>query len=79
MTYFQVILFGHSPPGVFERPTSSYGSGHAWFDHKHNRNFVNMVRRHHKSIVAQFYGHQHTDAFKIFMDSSGELFGLGTP
>ena len=66
----QVILFGHSPPGKFERDYSS--TGHHWLDHASNRRFVHFVRTFSDVIVGQFFGHQHTDSFRLFKDVGGE-------
>ena len=66
----QVIIFGHSPPGKFERDYSS--TGHHWLDHASNRRFVHLVRTFSDVIVGQFFGHQHTDSFRLFKDVAGE-------
>ena len=66
----QVLIFGHSPPGKFERDYSS--TGHHWLDHASNRRFVHFVRTFSDVIVGQFFGHQHTDSFRLFKDVGGE-------
>ena len=68
--FLQVIIFGHSPPGKFERDYSS--TGHHWLDHASNRRFVHFVRTFSDVIVGQFFGHQHTDSFRLFKDVGGE-------
>lgn len=65
-----VIIFGHSPPGKFERDYSS--TGHHWLDHASNRRFVHLVRTFSDVIVGQFFGHQHTDSFRLFKDVAGQ-------
>ena len=65
------MLFGHSPPGKFERDYSS--GGHHWLEHGFNRRYVRFVRAYSDVIVGQFFGHQHTDTFRMFKDDRGEL------
>mmetsp|Transcript_17378 Transcript_17378/g.51931 ORF Transcript_17378/g.51931 Transcript_17378/m.51931 type:complete len:580 (+) Transcript_17378:28-1767(+) len=51
----QVLLIGHQPPND-PNPAFSW----ALYD---------LVNRFESTIVAQFYGHTHTDSFRIFFDS----------
>ena len=68
----QVIIFGHSPPGKFERDFSSGVGGRHWWADNHNRRYVHFVREFADVIQAQFFGHQHTDSFRVFEDDRGE-------
>lgn len=65
----QVIIFGHAPPGKFERDYSS--SGHHWLGAEYNDKYVGVVQRFADIVTAQFFGHQHTDSFRIFKDLQG--------
>jgi len=62
-----VILFGHSPPGVFEGDW--YSPGRHWIQIHTNNRLRKLILRFQKTIVGQFYGHQNTDSFRIFYDS----------
>ena len=63
---FQVYIIGHVPPGYFEKKRSK-----AWFRPEFNQRYVDMVRKHHSVIQGQFFGHHHTDSFRMFYDSDG--------
>jgi len=83
-----VILFGHSPPGKYERSSQlesihrrSRGQkshdipvhrGQHWLQEKYNRRYLDFVRRYSDIIVGQFFGHQHSDSFRIFRDKQGK-------
>ena len=83
---FQVIIFGHSPPGKYERSfqvsqggaashsktssSSSTWSQH-WLQERFNHRYLDFVRKYSKIIIGQFFGHQHSDSFRIFRDEKG--------
>ena len=46
--------------------------GQHWLQEKYNRRYLEFVRRYSDIIVGQFFGHQHSDSFRIFRDKNGE-------
>ncbi|XP_032566151.1 acid sphingomyelinase-like phosphodiesterase 3b isoform X1 [Chiroxiphia lanceolata] len=61
-----VYLVGHVPPGFFEKKR-----GKAWFRRGFNERYLGIVQRHHRVIAAQFFGHHHTDSFRMFYSDTG--------
>ncbi|NWU64651.1 ASM3B phosphodiesterase, partial [Pterocles burchelli] len=61
-----VYIVGHVPPGVFEKKR-----GKAWFRSRFNERYLQIVQKHHAVIAGQFFGHQHTDAFRMFYSDTG--------
>ncbi|NXX80832.1 ASM3B phosphodiesterase, partial [Urocolius indicus] len=61
-----VYIVGHVPPGFFEKKR-----GKAWFRSGSNQRYLELVQRHHRVIAAQFYGHHHTDSFRMFYNHTG--------
>ncbi|XP_025046375.1 acid sphingomyelinase-like phosphodiesterase 3b isoform X2 [Pelodiscus sinensis] len=61
-----VYIVGHVPPGFFEKKRHK-----AWFREHFNRRYVEIVQRHHGAIAAQFFGHHHTDSFRLFYSHGG--------
>ena len=75
----RIFITGHVPPGFFERD-SSFGPfmQNNGGDSRINGRFVEIVNRYQKDpkkgrIVAQVYGHTHTDSFRIFKDNQEPL------
>jgi len=66
-----VIIFGHTPPGVWE--AGWRGPGRHWFQHYANTRYLNLVTKFQKTIVGQYFGHQNTDTFRIFYDPKTHL------
>ncbi|XP_032817783.1 acid sphingomyelinase-like phosphodiesterase 3b [Petromyzon marinus] len=62
----KVFIIGHVPPGMFEKLR-----GKAWFTEESNRRYVQLVLKHHAVIAGQFFGHHHTDSFRLFRDERG--------
>ncbi|NXX49835.1 ASM3B phosphodiesterase, partial [Tricholaema leucomelas] len=62
----RVYIVGHIPPGFFEKKR-----GKAWFRHSFNQQYLRAVQRHHAVIAAQFFGHHHTDSFRMFYSDTG--------
>ncbi|XP_066991452.2 acid sphingomyelinase-like phosphodiesterase 3b [Anabrus simplex] len=60
----KVYLVMSTPPGVFENAYRVPGVH--WFHPRHNRVYINMVRKYKDVIRGQFGGHHHSDAFRIF-------------
>ena len=66
----RVVILSHVPPGFFERdpfgPFFETSNG----DHHYNEDFVDLIRQFSGIILAQIYGHTHTDTFRIFCDNN---------
>ncbi|XP_045332240.1 acid sphingomyelinase-like phosphodiesterase 3b isoform X3 [Leopardus geoffroyi] len=61
-----VYIVGHVPPGFFEKTRNK-----AWFREGFNEDYLKVVRKHHHVIAGQFFGHHHTDSFRMFYDDTG--------
>ncbi|XP_019403592.1 PREDICTED: acid sphingomyelinase-like phosphodiesterase 3b [Crocodylus porosus] len=61
-----VYIVGHVPPGIFEKKRSK-----PWFQKQFNERYVEIVQKHHSVIAAQFFGHHHTDSFRMFYSNTG--------
>ncbi|XP_004679460.1 PREDICTED: acid sphingomyelinase-like phosphodiesterase 3b [Condylura cristata] len=61
-----VYIIGHVPPGFFEKTRNK-----AWFREGFNEEYLKVVRKHHGVIAGQFFGHHHTDSFRMFYDDAG--------
>uniref|UniRef100_A0A452S901 Sphingomyelin phosphodiesterase acid like 3B n=1 Tax=Ursus americanus TaxID=9643 RepID=A0A452S901_URSAM len=61
-----VYIIGHVPPGFFEKTRNK-----AWFQKGFNEEYLKVVRKHHRVIAGQFFGHHHTDSFRMFYDDAG--------
>ena len=46
--------------------------GQHWLQEKYNRRYLEFVRRYSDIIVGQFFGHQHSDSFRVFRDKNGK-------
>lgn len=62
----QVYILGHVPPGFFEKTQRK-----AWFRESFNEQYLKVVQKHHRVIAGQFFGHHHTDSFRMFYDNAG--------
>ncbi|KAM7383165.1 hypothetical protein PAMP_002843 [Pampus punctatissimus] len=62
----KVYIIGHIPPGVFEKKRSKW-----WFTPKFNKKYLELIQKHHSVILGQFFGHHHTDSFRMFYNSEG--------
>ncbi|XP_028280749.1 acid sphingomyelinase-like phosphodiesterase 3b [Parambassis ranga] len=62
----KVYIIGHVPPGFFEKKRSK-----PWFKPKFNQRYLDLIEKHHSVIVGQFFGHHHTDSFRMFYDTKG--------
>ncbi|XP_074074061.1 acid sphingomyelinase-like phosphodiesterase 3b [Macrotis lagotis] len=63
----KVYVIGHVPPGFFEKTRSI-----AWFRPNFNQRYMEIIRKHHHVIAGQFFGHHHTDSFRMFYDDAGD-------
>ncbi|KAM9605037.1 acid sphingomyelinase-like phosphodiesterase 3b isoform 3-T3 [Morphnus guianensis] len=61
-----VYIVGHVPPGFFEKKR-----GMPWFRSGFNERYLKIVQKHHRVIAAQFFGHHHTDSFRMFYSDTG--------
>lgn len=61
-----VYIIGHVPPGFFEKTQDK-----AWFRESFNEEYLKVVQKHHHVIAGQFFGHHHTDSFRMFYSSTG--------
>uniref|UniRef100_A0A2K6GMC9 Acid sphingomyelinase-like phosphodiesterase n=1 Tax=Propithecus coquereli TaxID=379532 RepID=A0A2K6GMC9_PROCO len=62
----RVYITGHIPPGFFEKKRNK-----AWFREGFNEQYLEVVQKHHRVIAGQFFGHHHTDSFRMFYDDAG--------
>ncbi|KAJ8290201.1 hypothetical protein GJAV_G00009870 [Gymnothorax javanicus] len=60
----KVYIVGHVPPGFFEKKRKK-----PWFRSNFNRRYLQLTQQHHGVIAGQFFGHHHTDSFRMFYDS----------
>lgn len=70
---FQVYIVGHIPPGSDERDqAASLTNGHQFFSQKNNLRYLDLVRKYSQIIRGQFFGHLHSDSFRIVYNDMGE-------
>ncbi|XP_056141801.1 acid sphingomyelinase-like phosphodiesterase 3b [Lampris incognitus] len=62
----KVFVIGHVPPGFFEKRR-----GKSWFRPNFNERYLHLIEKHHAVIIGQFFGHQHTDSFRMFYHPDG--------
>ncbi|CAH1154744.1 unnamed protein product [Phaedon cochleariae] len=66
-----VYLVGHMAPGSNERQRGPSTSSHtAYFDH-HNKKYLEIVRKYAGIIAGQFFGHLHSDTFRVIYGDNG--------
>ncbi|XP_071455725.1 acid sphingomyelinase-like phosphodiesterase 3b [Hetaerina americana] len=65
-----VYLVGHVPPGVDERRPNSMAYGA--FKERFNRRYLRLVRKYSQVIVGQFFGHHHSDSFRVIYSERGQ-------
>ncbi|XP_074832168.1 acid sphingomyelinase-like phosphodiesterase 3b [Carettochelys insculpta] len=65
-----VYIVGHIPPGFFEKKRNK-----PWFREHFNKRYTEIVQQHHRVIAAQFFGHHHTDSFRMFYSDGGSPVG----
>ena len=64
-----MYIFGHVPPGIYERHYSRQALH--WFQERFNRRYLQLVQTYSDVIAGQFFGHAHTDSFRVVYDDSG--------
>uniref|UniRef100_A0A672N4Y7 Sphingomyelin phosphodiesterase acid like 3B n=1 Tax=Sinocyclocheilus grahami TaxID=75366 RepID=A0A672N4Y7_SINGR len=62
----QVYIIGHVPPGFFEKKRDK-----AWFRKEFNKRYIDLIQKYSAVIQGQFFGHHHTDSFRMFYSSKG--------
>lgn len=65
----KAYIVSHVPPGVFGRKVTP--DGYQWFRPKFNQRYLELIQKHAPTIIGQFYGHDHTDSFKLYYDNAG--------
>lgn len=60
----KVYIIGHVPPGFFEKKRRK-----PWFTASFNKRYLEIIQKHHSVIIGQFFGHHHTDSFRMFYNS----------
>lgn len=68
----QVYLVGHHPPGADERQRGALPPSHAAYSDHHNKKYLRIVRKYADIIVGQFFGHLHSDTFRIVYNEKGK-------
>ncbi|CAB3367620.1 Hypothetical predicted protein [Cloeon dipterum] len=71
-----VYILGHAPPGADERLLPSSPSSDSTtdgpFQEKFNKRYLHFVRRYSNIIAGQFFGHLHTDTFRVIYNELGQ-------
>ncbi|KAF6207898.1 hypothetical protein GE061_016347 [Apolygus lucorum] len=62
-----IYLVGHIAPGFDER----HGPQRITLATRHNTRYHNMVRKYAGVVAGQFFGHLHSDSFRIIYDQQG--------
>nr|XP_016934432.1 acid sphingomyelinase-like phosphodiesterase 3b [Drosophila suzukii] len=65
-----VYIVGHMPPGVDERHLGRQHNKLTFTEHN-NQRYLEMVRRYAPVIQGQFFGHLHSDTFRLIYDAKG--------
>lgn len=65
---FKVYIIGHIPPGSDERQIGEIPNGHTTFSEVNNLRYIRLVRKYSSIIQGQFFGHLHSDSFRIVYD-----------
>ncbi|XP_037901368.1 uncharacterized protein LOC119645303 [Glossina fuscipes] len=67
-----VYIVGHIPPGSDERHIGLQQNGHTTFTESNNKRYLELVRKYSSIIQGQFFGHLHSDSFRIIYDDKGK-------
>ncbi|KAH8303028.1 hypothetical protein KR044_013397, partial [Drosophila immigrans] len=67
-----VYIVGHMPPGVDERQLGPQHSGQLIFTERNNKRYLDTVRKYASVIQGQFFGHLHSDTFRLIYDEQGK-------
>ncbi|XP_030081449.1 acid sphingomyelinase-like phosphodiesterase 3b [Drosophila hydei] len=66
-----VYIVGHMPPGVDERNMGPQHNGQLIFTERNNQRYLELVRKYASVIQGQFFGHLHSDTFRLIYDEQG--------
>ena len=71
----RIFILAHIPPGYFERDTSPgpFFQNVYKNDTRFNDRYLEIITKHSEkpgAIVAHFYGHTHTDSFRLFKQTT---------
>jgi hypothetical protein len=66
------------PPGVDERQNGGISPYHDVFQERFNQRYLRLVRKYSDIIVGQFFGHLHSDSFRIIYSDTGKIY-IGLP
>jgi sphingomyelin phosphodiesterase acid-like 3 len=61
------------PPGVDERQNGGISPYHDVFQERFNQRYLKLVRKYSDIIVGQFFGHLHSDSFRIVYSDTGKM------
>lgn len=67
-----VYIVGHIPPGSDERHIGHMPYGHTSFTEKNNLRYLRLVKKYSSIIQGQFFGHLHSDSFRVVYSDSGK-------
>ncbi|XP_060522463.1 acid sphingomyelinase-like phosphodiesterase 3b [Cylas formicarius] len=67
-----VYLVGHVPPGQDERQKSYFPPFHGAYTDYNNRKYIELVGNFSSIIAGQFFGHYHSDSFRVIHDKRGK-------
>jgi len=79
----KALIFGHIPPGKFERfyqfcgeekgcDTNGGYHGFHWLSPKFNERYLEIIETFSETVSGQLFAHHHTDSFKAFMSSDSD-------
>ncbi|KAJ9589134.1 hypothetical protein L9F63_017573, partial [Diploptera punctata] len=68
-----VYLVGHMPPGVDERENGGILLFQDIFQDRFNERYLRLVRKYSDIIVGQFFGHLHSDSFRVIYSEDGRF------
>lgn len=64
-------------PGSDERQRADLPPAHASFTDFHNKRYLKIVRKYSNTIVGQFFGHLHSDTFRlVYTHNNGKIIFL---
>ncbi|XP_045465382.1 acid sphingomyelinase-like phosphodiesterase 3a [Harmonia axyridis] len=64
-------LVGHMAPGCDERQRAIQGTHSQAFTDYYNKKYLSLVRQFSEIIVGQFFGHLHSDTFRVIYNERG--------
>jgi len=66
----KVYIIGHIPPGYFELVDDVY-----WLYPKYNQQYTDMIAEYSGVVNGQFFGHHHTDSYRMMYDQYHKAVG----